>query len=198
MLSESNFVRVVILLISLFGVITLYLRHKIKSEWLNEDLPYELLRSQYLIKLDGSNEIEAAGFNRRRKWFRSSFWYEALIFLICPLPFDDSLVKFWVIDINKKDSSVAVYYLISDFILALMFFRLFFVMRAVFNYNMFTDVVAKKLCRSYGFTANVRFTYKCLLKEKPTRTVSFTMMASVIILAYCLRVFEVQYYTAIN
>ena len=103
-----------------------------------------------------------------------------------------------MINIGSKDSTVAVYYLISDFILVLMFFRLFFVMRAVFNYNMFTDVVAKKLCRSYGFTANVRFTYKCLLKEKPTRTVSFTMMASVLILAYCLRVFEVQYYTAIN
>ena len=91
-----------------------------------------------------------------------------------------------------------MYYLISDFILTLMFLRLFFVMRAIFNYNMFTDVVAKKLCRSYGFTANVRFTYKCLLKIKPTRTVIMTMSVSVIVLAYCLRVYEIQYYAALN
>ena len=99
---------------------------------------------------------------------------------------------------GSKDVYVTVYYLLSDFILVLMFLRLFFVMRAIFNYNMFTDVVAKKLCRNYGFTANVRFTYKCLLKIKPTRTVSFTMILSVLVLAYCLRVFESQYYTAIN
>ena len=71
-------------------------------------------------------------------------------------------------------------------------------MRAIFNYNMFTDLLSKKLCRSYGFTANVRFTYKCLLKINPARTVIFTMTVSAMVLAYCLRVFEIQYYTAIN
>ena len=79
-----------------------------------------------------------------------------------------------------------------------MFFRIFFVIRAVFNYNMYTDVFAKKLCRSYGFTANVRFTFKSLLKTDPARTVSVTMLGSVLVLAYCMRVFETQYYTALN
>lgn len=91
-----------------------------------------------------------------------------------------------------------MYYLLSDFILVLMFFRIFFVVRAVFNYNMYTDVYAKKLCRSYGFTANVRFTYKSLLKTDPAYTVSVTLFFSVIVLAYCLRVFEIQYYLALN
>ena len=79
-----------------------------------------------------------------------------------------------------------------------MFFRIFFVVRAVFNYNMYTDVFAKKLCRSYGFTANVRFTFKSLLKTDPAYTVGVTMLSSVFVLAYCLRVFEVQYYMAIG
>ena len=91
---------------------------------------------------------------------------------------------------DKRDL-VKVYYLTSDFILVLMFFRIFFVIRAVFNYNMYTDVFAKKLCRSYGFTANVRFTFKSLLKTDPASTVSVTMLSSVLVLSYCLRVFEV-------
>ena len=97
-----------------------------------------------------------------------------------------------------KSSTVRVYYLSSDFILVFMFLRLFFVLRAVFNYSMYTDVFAKKLCRSYGFTANVRFTYKSLLKTDPAKTVIVTMFMSTLILAYQLRVFEIEYYMAIN
>ena len=97
-----------------------------------------------------------------------------------------------------KSSTIDVYYLSSDFILVFMFLRLFFVMRAVFNYSMYTDVFAKKLCRSYGFTANVRFTYKSLLKTDPAKTVIVTMFASTLVLAYQLRVFEIEYYIAIN
>ena len=97
-----------------------------------------------------------------------------------------------------KSETVDVYYLSSDFVLVFMFLRLFFVMRAVFNYSMYTDVFAKKLCRSYGFTANVRFTYKSLLKTDPAKTVIVTMFASTLVLAYQLRVFEIEYYMAIN
>ena len=97
-----------------------------------------------------------------------------------------------------KSSTIDVYYLSSDFILVFMFLRLFFVLRAVFNYSMYTDVFAKKLCRSYGFTANVRFTYKSLLKTDPAKTVIVTMLASTLVLAYQLRVFEIEYYIAIN
>lgn len=79
-----------------------------------------------------------------------------------------------------------------------MFLRLFFVLRAVFNYNMYMDSFAKKLCHSYGFTANVRFTFKALIKTDPGKTVTSLFLASVVILAYQLRVFEIRYYTAIG
>ena len=57
-MAESNFVRVVILLVSIFGIITLFFRHYVKAHWLNEDLPYELHNSKYVMKLDGREEIE--------------------------------------------------------------------------------------------------------------------------------------------
>ena len=91
-LSKSNFVRMVIVLVSIFGIVTLYYRHVVKTRWLNEDLPFELLNSQYYLNMKGGEEIEAAGF-KRRVWFRSSFWWEAFIFLICPIPFKDMLIE---------------------------------------------------------------------------------------------------------
>jgi len=193
-LSKSNFVRVVIVIVSIFGVITLWVRHVAKARWLNEDLPVELLNNHYFNIEGGSRDvIEAEGF-KQRVWFQKSFWFEALIFLICPVPFKDWSITIHPISIASRGETLTVYYLVSDFILVVMFLRLYFVVRAVFNYNMYMDIFAKKLCRGYGFTANVRFTFKALLKTDPALTVSVLMLVSVLVLAYCMRVFEVQYY----
>lgn len=51
---------------------------------------------------------------------------------------------------------------------------------------------------SYGFSANVRFTYKCLITKYPGLSVLFTMILSILILAYQLRIFELNYYRAIG
>lgn len=47
---------------------------------------------------------------------------------------------------------------------------------------------------SYGFTANVRFTYKCMILKSPGITTIFTILVSTFMLAYFLRVFEIEYY----
>lgn len=63
---------------------------------------------------------------------------------------------------------------------------------------MFTDLYSKKLCSSYGFTANVRFTLKCLIMKDPGTTVVCTLTSSTLILAYILRIFEVEYYRSVE
>ena len=93
-------------------------------------------------------------------------------------------------DMTDKTSYTYTYYLISDFILIFMFLRLFFVVRAIFNYNIFTDVYAKKLCKSYGFTAGQRFTFKSILKTKPEMTVMVMTLGSILIFAYIIRITE--------
>lgn len=54
-----------------------------------------------------------------------------------------------------------VTYLFSEMILAVMWFRVYFLVRSIFNYSIYTDAYSKKLCQTYGFSANVRFTFKC-------------------------------------
>ena len=76
---------------------------------------------------------------------------------------------------------------------------------------MFTDLYSKKLwyaliislilwdySQSYGFTANVRFTFKCLIIKNPGITVLCTLSVSTLILAYILRIFEIEYYRSID
>ena len=66
-------------------------------------------------------------------------------------------------------------------------------MRAVINYSIFMQIYTKKLCKSYGFTANVRFAIKCFFNSEPGLTVACIMVTSVCILSYALRVFELPY-----
>ena len=98
---------------------------------------------------------------------------------------------------NEKSELIEVYYLASDFQFASKFLRVYFVVRAIFNYNIYMDLYSKRLCKSqYGFTANIRFTFKSLLKQDPGLLVTTMTVASIIILAYILRIFELPYWLA--
>ena len=157
-LNNSNFVRVVVCFVSLCGIITLMLRHIAKARWLNEDLPADMLNSVYL-----TGGLDLARF-KHRAWFKSSFWFEAFIFVLTPIPYYDWISKFDFINMSTHQGLVSTYYLGSDFILAFKFLRIYFVIRAVFNYVQYMDLYSKKLCKKYGFTANIRFTFKALLR----------------------------------
>ena len=58
----------------------------------------------------------------------------------------------------KKET--VVYYFLSEFMLAIMAMRGFYVLRSYINYTKYTDPYSKKLCQNYGFNANIRFTIK--------------------------------------
>ena len=70
--------------------------------------------------------------------------------------------------------------------------------RAVFNYVQYMDLYSKKLCKKYGFTANIRFTFKALLKLNPGLLVSTITGGSIVVLAYLLRIFELPYWDAVG
>lgn len=123
---------------------------------------------------------------------------EVLLIAIHPLPFADFTFTVKSIDLNNKQQYVEVAYRLSDFLLCFMFLRIALLIRTIFNYTMFTDLYAKRLCESYGFTANIRFTFKCFIIRNPGATVIWTLASTVLILAYILRIFEIQYYRAIG
>jgi hypothetical protein len=117
-----------------------------------------------------------------------NLYFEILILAVCPIPYFD-----WYISIIAKKGFV-INYLASDFIVAFMWLRFYFVVRTFFNYSIYTDAYSKKLCQSYGFTAGVRFTFKCQLIINPGWTILYLMVSSIGILANLLRIFEMPYF----
>jgi hypothetical protein len=128
---------------------------------------------------------------RKRSFITPYFILEVLLIAIHPLPFLDITFSVKSINLNNKQEYVDVQYRLSDFLLTFMFLRIALLIRTIFNYTMFTDLYAKRLCESYGFTANIRFTFKCFIIRNPGWTVLWTLASTVFILAYILRIYEI-------
>ena len=92
------------------------------------------------------------------------------------------------------NGGVHLTFLLSDFLLAFMFLRLFFLIRTCFNYSIYTDALSKKVCKSYGFNSDVKFAIKCKLLVDPEVTVSIMFIGTVCIFACLVRIFELPYY----
>ena len=91
-LADVNFVRVVIAIISVLGVISLSFRHYRKAMWLNEDLPSEMTQNLYTHNMfDLDYDVKHGLMFKRRIWFGSRFWIEAFCLLVCPIPYWDCM-----------------------------------------------------------------------------------------------------------
>jgi hypothetical protein len=88
--------------------------------------------------------------------------------------------------------------LLSDFITAFMFVRIYFLIRTIGNYSKYTDSFAVKVCKNYGISANLRFTFKCYLMEHPFSSIIVLFVSSILILGYVLRIFEEPYNYALG
>ena len=152
--TATNMVRMIILITTLLAVCCLFMRHYYKIQWLNLYFQQDSdthIYYQYNEVIIGNNEdymIES------KKLWNKGFISEIAILLISPIPYFDCYITI----IGKGDFEVV--YLLSEFLIAIMWFRLFFLIRSIFNYSIYTDAYSKKLCKSYGFTAGARFTLK--------------------------------------
>lgn len=91
----------------------------------------------------------------KKKMCNKGFMFELIILIFSPIPFFDAYITL------MGKGRVEVVFLLSEFLLAMMWFRLYFLIRSIFNYSIYTDAYSKKLCKTYGFTAGARFTLKC-------------------------------------
>ena len=189
-LSLASFPTIVVTLISGASIFTLLFRHHLKSKWLNVDLPNEIRQNLYLKGVELNQFIFT--FRNTLRW---SFWFEAVTLFIAPIPFYDFIIPMEAPSLDRK-GKITIYYLFSDFLVAFMLVRVIYLLRAVSNYTMFMDVYSKKLCKSFGFTANLRFAYKCFLKKSPGTTIFFTLVLSITLGAYLIKLFEVPYAVA--
>ena len=121
-------------------------------------------------------------------YFSFSLLLEILLLCLFPWPFYDKVIH--LEDEYEGDKIVTYKQFMSDFFLASMIFRLFFIYRSVLNYSLYTDAFSKKLCQKFGFPNNLSFALKCLFKLYPTWTAFINFIVSVLGYAYLVRIFE--------
>ena len=113
---------------------------------------------------------------------------ELLALIVIPIPYFDLYIKL------QCEGDIAVVYLLSDFLFAFMWVRLFFLFRTMYNYSIFSDAFAKNVCRSYGLDTTMSYQISCHLSEYPNRTVLFLFFSTVLSSAYLVRIFECPYF----
>ena len=89
-------------------------------------------------------------------------------------------------------------YYFSDILIGLMFLWLIILIRNFFNYSIYSDVFAKRLCERYGFTAGMRFCFKCYIIKFPVITVLSTLTLSILVLSYLIWLTEGPFYRSLN
>lgn len=122
----------------------------------------------------------------------SGFIVQLFVLMIGPIPGFDMYLQFCCENDEK------VYYQLSDFLLALMWLRLIFIMRAWLNYSIFTDAYAKILQNAYGFESSLQFTLRCHLLVYPKQTVMTLYSTTILTAAYLIRIFEKPYFRKIG
>jgi len=120
---------------------------------------------------------------------------EISILLIHNMPYVEQEYTFYIIDmLNTKSVLIPVTYMLSDFIFAFMFLRIYFLIRTFFTFTIYADLYSKKVCAKYGFEANTSFYIKALFTKMPALITFLIATTSTLVLSYVLRIFERVYY----
>ena len=120
------------------------MRYYYSTKWKRFEIPKDIQE-----KVIGFKEtISHIAVKRiKRESFLKSPWYFAdmVIILIHPLPYFDPEFSLYCININDHSEFIVIKYRIGQIFLAMMFFRIIFLVRIIFNFTMFTDHYAKRL-----------------------------------------------------
>lgn len=147
------------------SVLFLILRYYFKRKWQNLSIPPEIVHRVY-----GNDYTNAMRQNRRKNFISCNLIVDLIILSIQPLPYIDHEIRLGEYNASGTDTIYPLY-LVSDFLLLLMFLRIYILVRNLFNHSQFSDPYAKLHCERYGFTANTRFVFKCYLTRYPGYTV---------------------------
>lgn len=187
-LNELNFFRLLIMVLTSFSIVFLFLRQRVKTKWITEyysdDSEVILF---YKFKESTSDELDRYVPAKMKTMFTPYFIIELAVLAICPIPYIEHFI-------HSQVGSHQFHYTLSDFFVALMALRFLLIVKVWFNYSPFTDTYSKKLSQQYGFDADTLFAAKSKLKEEPLITITSLFFLSVIVFSYVIRVLEAPYY----
>ena len=180
--------RILILITSISSVGTIVVRYYFKRKWQNLPFPKEITSQVY--NNDYTNLMRQ---NRRKRFISYKFAIDVIIWIVWPFPFHEFSFSMYEFVTSQKQEVMAEY-LISDMILIFMFTRFYLLIRNVFNHTEFSDPYAKLHWERHGFSANTRFWFKWYMSKYPALTVISTLVISIFVLSYILRIAEKPFF----
>lgn len=139
---------------NVFAMACMLARHYYKITWMNnfrEDTD-ERIFLQYNTEISENPRF----FEHKKQFFTMRLFLETILLMTSPIPYYDRYITFT----GCKDD-ITVVYLLSEFLVAVMLLRMYFLLRTFFNFSIYADAISKRICKSYGFEAGVRYTIKC-------------------------------------
>jgi hypothetical protein len=173
------------------ALVLLLLRHKLKLEWIQ----YQSEKQDVIWVMKGA-------FNKNvglspRKFLTPRLVLEVAILLVFPYPNVSGcfgmMLRRPIVNFPNHFTVTSVQYFNAELLYVLMFLRLYFVIRAFFNYGEYMDNHARMICSQYGVKANMRFSTRALVKSSPIFMVILFVIPTSFVFAIFIRVFERPY-----
>ena len=82
----------------------------------------------------------------------------------------------------------------SQYFFAVMFFRVYFAVKAYYNFSEYKNHYSSNLCRSHQIDPSNWFVLKLYLTKKPVTTIMIISIYSVIMFATFILMFELEYF----
>jgi hypothetical protein len=96
------------------------------------------------------------------------FLAEVIVIAVHPFPYIEKLYIVPTLDMmDTKSVYLDIEYLLSDFLFAFMFLRVYFLIRTCMNYSVYNELFSRKICHQYGFDGNTSFCIKALVLKSP-------------------------------
>lgn len=103
-MTETDIIPVVINLISLLGIISLFLRYRKKKDWRKMHKHPKYVKGYSLLKALVSENDADSIFKPKEWYFSWKLWIEVLIMIVQPVPYKDRIVSFENISFPDKKS----------------------------------------------------------------------------------------------
>lgn len=182
-LEDHRVYGMITLFTSLIAIIFLILKHVHKGIWID----YQRETEKILNK--SGNKSYSTTYSVKEK--NSKFWlraFEIAILCIFPYPY---LKEYVYLPIRYNFEDYLICYTVNEFLYVFMFIRFFFLFKALSNYTIYKDHLARRYCTFYRTKADAIFSFKCITSRYPLLIViAFIGIPSLIITGLMIRVFE--------
>lgn len=121
-----------------------------------------------------------------------TFLFELAILLLIPYPNVRIFIDIDYVDYDTQHTET-VRQDLGDYLLALMFIRIYFIFKCMFNYSIYNDAFSKKLCKDYGFYPGFVFIMKTKFVKSPRLTLALLFTMTVFVLSYIVHIFEMYF-----